>query len=141
VEKTLHASPETDVIRLRMEEVRCELDEDVQVIVEGARDMGEWRYYVRTYPWVFLGSALAVGYLIVPRRAQGMQSDAQSLAELANQSRLLATASSTLQGGAGRTLLEFLGNLAMRGVLSYVGQQADKLFVNQPARTPQNDQP
>ena len=67
----MHNSPETQAIRQRMEEVRCDLDEDVQEIVEGARDMGEWRSYVRTYPWVCLGAALAVGYLIVPRRLLG----------------------------------------------------------------------
>jgi len=135
-----HESPETDVIRQRMEEVRCELDEDVQVIVEGARDMGEWRHYVRNYPWMFLGGAVAAGYLIVPRRAHGRQSDAQTIVELANQSRLLA-ASSAPQDSAGRTLLKLVGNLVMRSVLSYAGQQAGKLFVNQPARSPQEDQP
>jgi len=135
-----HESPETDVIRQRMEEVRCELDEDVQVIVEGARDMGEWRHYVRNYPWMFPGGAVAAGYLIVPRRAHGRQSDAQTIVELANQSRLLA-ASSAPQDSAGRTLLKLVGNLVMRSVLSYAGQQAGKLFVNQPARSPQEDQP
>ncbi len=137
----MHNSPETQAIRQRMEAVRCELDEDVQLIVEGARDMGEWRSYVRSYPWVCLGAALAVGYWIVPRRPYGMQPDAQTLAELANQSRLLVTANSPPKGGARGILLAFVGNLVLRGVSAFVGQQAGKLFATQAAKSPQDDQP
>lgn len=39
----MHDSPEAKAIRQRMEEVRCDLAEDVQVIVEDARDMGPCR--------------------------------------------------------------------------------------------------
>lgn len=137
----MHESRETEAIRQRMEEVRCDLDEDVQEIVEGAREMGEWRSYVRTYPWVCLGAAVAVGYLIVPRRPFGMQPDAQTLAELANPSRLLATSHLPPKGNARGILLKFVGNLVMRGVASYVRQQAGKLFANQAAKSQQDDQP
>lgn len=68
MEQALSNSPATTAIRQRMKEVRQELDEDVQEIVEGARDLRDWRSYVRSYPWVCLGAAVAVGYLIVPRR-------------------------------------------------------------------------
>jgi hypothetical protein len=99
-----------------MEEMRRDLDEDVQDIVEDARDMGDWRYYMRTYPWVCLGTALAVGYLLVPRRPFGTQPDAQTLAELANQSRLLATSHFPSKGTARGMLLAFVGNVLLRAV-------------------------
>ncbi len=137
----MHNSPETKAIRQRMEEVRCDLDEDVQEIVEGARDMGEWRFYVRTYPWVCLGTALAVGYLIVPRRPVGMRPDAQTLAELANQSRLLATSYLPPKGNRRGILLAFVGDLVMRGVSSYVRQQAGKLFATPATKSQQDAQP
>src|SRR5687767_11740821 len=101
-----------------MNEVRCDLDEDVQEIVEGARGMGKWRYYVRTYPWVCLGAALAAGYLIVPRRQSGMRPDAQTLAELANQSRLFAASHLPAKGTTRDMFLAFVGNLVLRGVTS-----------------------
>ncbi len=41
MENVLHDSFETKAIRRRMEEVRGDLDEDVQKIVDGARDMGQ----------------------------------------------------------------------------------------------------
>lgn len=137
----MHESPETNAIRHRMEEVRCELAEDVQAIVEGARDMGEWRSYVKSYPWVCAGVALALGYWTVPRRAAGTQPDAQTLAELTKQSRLLAMSHLPPKGNMRGMLLAFAGNLALRGVLSFVGQQAGKLFATQAARSPQDDQP
>jgi hypothetical protein len=64
---SVHEPAETQAILDRMEAVRCELDEDVQEIVEGARVMGKWRYYVRTYPWICLGAVVVGGYLLVPR--------------------------------------------------------------------------
>jgi hypothetical protein len=126
-----------------MEEVRCELDEDVQEFVEDARGMGQWRYYVRTYPWVCVGAALAAGYLIVPRRPVGIQPGSPASPGMAKQS--LATSHVSPAGHARGMLLRFLGNLVMRGVSSYVEQQAGKLFAPwadkspQAARSPQDD--
>ena len=136
----MHESLETQAILQRMEEVRCDLDEDVQEIVEGARVMGKWRYYVQNYPWICLGAALAGGYLIVPR-AWRRQPAAQTPAELANPSRLLVTPYSPPKGGARGALLAFVGSLVLRGVSSYALQQAGKLFAAQAAPFPHNDQP
>ena len=131
MEQVKHNSLESNAIRQRMEEVRCDLDEDVQEIVEGARDMREWRTYVKSYPWVCLGAAVAVGYLLVPRRPLGIRLDAPTLAELAKQSRSLAEARTPPKGGVGGTLLKFVGSQLVRGVASYVGQQAGKHFAQQ----------
>jgi len=124
---------ETQAILQRLEEVRCELDEDVQEIVEGARVMGEWRYYVRTYPWICLGAAAALGYLIVPW-ALGMQTQVQAPAAP-------ATPNPALKGSVRGELLKFAGNLVLRGVLSYAGQQADKLFAASAVDSSQDRQP
>jgi hypothetical protein len=113
VENAVPNSPETEAIRQRMELVRCDLDEDVQEIVEGARDMGDWRYYVKTYPWICVGGALVAGYLMVP----------VALGALAS---VAASASAT--GGVRSKLLRLVGNLVMRSALAYAGQQAGKLF-------------
>lgn len=128
-------SPETNAIRQRMEEVRGELAEDVRAIVESARDMGEWRSYVKTYPWACAGAALALGYWIVPQRPFVMQPDPQTLAELASQNRLPS------QTNVRGMLLGFAGNLVLRGVLSFVGQQAGRLFTTQAGRSQPDEQP
>ena len=67
----------------------------------------------------------------------GMQRGDQTPAELASPSRLLLPP----KGGARGALLTFVGNLVLRGVLSYAGQQAGKLFATQAAKSQQDDQP
>jgi len=133
VESLLHNSPRATAIRQRMEEVRCDLDEDVQEIVEGARDMGDWRSYVRSYPWVCLGAAAVAGYLIVPRRPW------ETLASLANQGRVLASPELPRQGRTGGMLLSLVSNLVMRGVSSYALQQVGRLFPTEGPKSPPVD--
>lgn len=141
MEEMMHNSPQTTAIRQRMEEVRCELDEDLQDIVEGARGVGDWRSYVRAYPWVCLGAAAAVGYLIVPRHHRGIHLDTQKTqAALANQSRLHATPPVPPTGGARNMILGLVSNLVMRGITAYVEQQAGKLFAPPSANPQQGDQ-
>ena len=133
METVLHNSPATTAIRQRMEEVRCDLDEDVQEIVEGARDMGDWRSYVRSYPWVCLGAAAVAGYLIVPRRPW------ETLARLANQGRLLALSQFPRQGSTSGMLLSMVSNLVMRRVSSYALQQVGRLFPTEASKSPRVD--
>jgi len=144
VEQALHDSPETTAIRQRMKEVRRELDEDVQEIVEGARDLRDWRSYVRSYPWVCLGAAVAAGYLIVPRRSAGAQPDVRTLAELAK-GRVLATSQLSAQrnvwGNARGHVLAVVGDLVLRGVAAYALQQAGKLIAAPSVQPQQDEQP
>jgi hypothetical protein len=62
------APSEIDEIRRQMALIRHELHVDVQGVVETAEAVADWRHYIRRYPWVALGAAAVVGYLIVPRR-------------------------------------------------------------------------
>ncbi len=140
MDPSLHYLHETNAIRHRMEEVRCELDQDVQGIVERARDMRDWRSYVRICPWACVGAALAVGYWIVPRRHVAMQPNAETIAEVVEQSRFAKTPLVTPLGKARGLLLKSVGNLVMQGVSAYVGQQAGKHFGPQAASSPQDDQ-
>jgi hypothetical protein len=137
VANVIHDSVETQAILQRMADVRYDLDEDVQGIVEGARDMSQWRSYVRTYPCWCLGGALALGYLLVPRRAQVASPGAQNLPPMASPLRTEASIA-PLMGQAGGMLLALVGNLAMRAVSAYAIQQADKLFASQAAKAGQS---
>ena len=139
MDKVTQNSHETKAIRRRMEEVRRDLDEGVQEIVEGARDMRDWRAYVRTYPWVCVGATMAVGYMLVRQRRVAMRPDADLLAELAKQSRLAATPDSPPKSGKSARLLAFVGTLVVRGVASYVGQQAREFLTPRAVESPQDD--
>ena len=69
---------EIDDIRRQMAQIRHDLHQDVSNVVGGVSEVVtevsevmDWRSIVRNYPFVITGAALAVGYLIVPRRAGG----------------------------------------------------------------------
>lgn len=122
---------EADEIRHQMADIRNCLHQDVQEIVDNARDMTNWRYYVRRYPWAAVGTAAALGYFVVPRRTKVVSQDADAIAD-----RLSAEYRSAMAGDAQphkkKTLVgegfNFVANLAVRGLLSYAAQQAGKHF-------------
>ena len=62
------APPDIDDIRRKMAQIRRDLHQDVKGVVQGAEAATDWRRFIRNYPWASMGVALAVGYLIVPRR-------------------------------------------------------------------------
>jgi len=55
-------------IQRRMAQIRHELHADVREAVKGAQELTDWRSQVRSHPWIALGAAAALGYVIVPRR-------------------------------------------------------------------------
>lgn len=116
-------------IQQQMRQVRRELGEDVQEIVDNARTMTDWKHYVRTYPWACVGVALAAGYFVVPTRPQVIRPDAQTLAQWAKDQKVAiepvaevrrkATLTGQLMGMATSALLQ--GGMAV--LRQYVSAQ------------------
>jgi len=59
---------DVDEIRRQMAAIRRAMHEDVKEVVAEAEAATDWRRYIMAYPWVSLGVAVAIGYLIVPKR-------------------------------------------------------------------------
>lgn len=134
-------SPETQAILRRMEEVRSDLDEGAREIAESARDLGEWRHYVKNYPWICVGAACAIGYVIVPRRRLGLRKVDRTLAELADHSRVLTKSHSPSTSGVRSAVLAFAGNLLLRGALSFAARKANQYFAAPSVTSLPEDQP
>jgi len=83
------AASEAEQIQKQMRELRADLREDVQEVVVSAHKMADIANYVRAYPWLCVGAALAAGYLIVPQRAVVLRPDAEALVELARKHQLV----------------------------------------------------
>lgn len=126
----MHNSPETEAIRQRMEEVRGDLDTGFQGMVEDARDIGDWTYYVKTYPWAVLGVALAAGYLIAPRLGFGVQPENRASEGASGVNGSDAPPTLPPKGDTTNRALAFVGNLVMRGVSAYVIQRVDQHFAS-----------
>ena len=69
--------------------IRCDIDQDLEEMVASARSMVDWKHYVKTYPWVCLGTAAALGFLIVPKRSTAIDADLATLTELARTGHLV----------------------------------------------------
>lgn len=119
----------TDICR-QMNVVRCNLGEDVEGLVESAQTLTDWRYYVKTYPWICLTGAAALGYLVVPKKTETISTDAETLAKLAKQTDLILKANPTPKksSGVGGLLFSLLADVAIRGATQYVRQNAGKLL-------------
>jgi len=115
-----------DSIRQRMREVRCELGEDVEEFVESARTITDWHYYVERYPWVCIGAALALGYVVVPRRMPIINLDADAVLELAKKKQLVIKPEKknpekrSWRAGAA----SLLANAALKGAMTYMRHRA-----------------
>ena len=132
----MNDSPEVERIRREMEHLRGELHHEYGAIVRGAKVLTDWHYYVRTFPWACLGAAAALGFLAVPRRLEVMSPDADTLAKLAKQNRLVVEPQPRTQARSGvmASLLTLAANAALRAALAYAGQQSGKILHRQAAQ-------
>ncbi|MBA3314214.1 MAG: hypothetical protein M3552_08290 [Planctomycetota bacterium] len=130
---------DADAIRNEMAAVRSTLDDNVHELVENARNLTDWRYYVKAAPWGTVGAAAAIGYFIVPRRIQIIQPDADEIAKLAKRHQIVVehkAKAEAKQGGPAQLVLTMLANAMLRAVTAYASQQAGKVFGQQAAEKP-----
>lgn len=71
-----------DDIRRQMAQIRQRLHQDMQGVVAGAEAASDWKHYVRMYPWVTLGAALAAGYFVIPRKRTSATKTAEKAADV-----------------------------------------------------------
>jgi hypothetical protein len=122
------AAAKADEIQGQMRQVRYEMGDDVQGIVENARLLADWQYYVRSYPWVCLGVAAALGYLVVPPKLQVIKPDPKALVELAKAHQISVNADVKPKASGGLTgrLLNMLAGLALQGGVALASGQLNQ---------------
>ena len=113
----------TAQIRQQMREIRSDLRDDAATIVENAKLSVDWRHYLERYPWTCMAAALAVGYVIVPRRSPHWSMDRGDLEAMAQKlkSSLPTPAAATKEQSRGFLMgiaLPLLGKVAMQGGLA-----------------------
>lgn len=140
MELSMQDSPETQAILRRMEEVRCDLDEAAQEIAESARDLGEWRHYVKNYPWISVGIACTIGYVTVPRRRVSFREVNRSLDELVDHSRLQTKTNPRSTGSIHSSVLKLAGNLLWRSALSFATRKSVQYFAAHSVKLPSEEQ-
>jgi hypothetical protein len=110
-------------IQAQMRQMRCELGEGMDDLVENARVMADWRYYVHRYPWACVGAAAVAGFLLVPTRTQVIRPDPAALAEELARRHLVMPADGeapTAKHGVIAALAAMAGNALLQGGIALV---------------------
>jgi len=121
--------PQGEAVRERMQQLRCEIDEDVNDVSAGACAMLDWKRFVKTHPWMCLGAAVALGFLIVPRRSRATCPISTPLAEPTPPvPPVFKPAPSSATEELIGTLLTTVAAIAVRKATDYLSEGADKLL-------------
>jgi hypothetical protein len=133
------ATPSADDIQRQMREVRAELRDDVQEIVDNARVLTDWQHYVRQYPWLCLGAAAAVGYLVVPQRVHVIKPDSKAIADMIRQHQVSVKTEIKPQPSPGLVggLVNMAAGMAVQGLLAVASAQLNQFLqqmTDQPGR-------
>ena len=127
-------SNDVDEIYHRMAEIRREHHKHVSESVAGAEAVIDWGRYTWTYPWIALGAAAAVGYLVYTGRRPRVTTDTANLADDANVSEPVVRASEKGQERSTmpRSLLfatwDFFYPVAARAGQNYMLHLIERLF-------------
>jgi hypothetical protein len=116
-------------IQHRMHDLRGKLDDNIEEVVDSAKELTDWRNYVRRYPLVCVGVAAALGYWVVPSRVELESPDVDTLLELAKSNKLVVEANPAprKRGGMASAAFGFLLNAAGRSALTYLGHKVGEL--------------
>lgn len=121
--------PDADQLRNRMQLLRSNLDADFQQVGQQVRDRTDWRYYVKRYPWLAAGVAVAVGYAAVPRRIRKIAPDLETLTRLAKQEKLVVAPQSKASDskGLGAQLFALAATGVARAAMGYLTGKAGEM--------------
>src|SRR5262249_35088305 len=59
---------EIGMIQREMARARRQIHEDVGGAIDGVQTLTDWRSIVRSHPWLSMGIAAGIGFMVVPRR-------------------------------------------------------------------------
>jgi hypothetical protein len=119
-------SNDVDEIYHRMAVIRRELHTNVRESVAGAEAVVDWGRYTWTYPWIALGAAAAVGYLVYTSGHQKVTTEIASLADGAQAGEPVAGARAECRGRS-RTRQNLL--LGAWGILFPVAVRAGQNYL------------
>ena len=120
--------PLADTVRARMQGIRCDIDQDLEDMSASAHSLIDWKHYVEAYPWVCLGTAAALGFLIVPKRSTAINAELATPTETAKTGHLVVDSARAVARGLGDALVATVVSIVVREATAYVGQSVGRLL-------------
>lgn len=116
---------EIDQIRREMARIRTDLHFGVQQTVEGVRSLTDFTSYIRNAPWLSIGLAVAVGFILVPgrRRSEGREPEIRYLAASEEERP-------RRRKGLVRAAIGLVAPLAIRGAQHYAMEMMETFLAN-----------
>jgi len=115
-------------VRARMQGIRCEIDHDLEDVSASARSMVDWKHYVKTYPWVCLGSAAALGFLIASKRSAAIHATLATATGPAETGPPAVNPAPAAARGVVDGLVAAVVGIAVREAVTYLAQNAERLL-------------
>lgn len=113
-------------LQWQMKNIRGSLSEHAEEAVEKARREFEWRHYVAKHPWMSLGTAAAVGFFLVPRRACCKAAKAEAVTDTVD--RVARSMQPSPVAGLAAGLLSAVATTVTREGLALVAASVKKLL-------------
>lgn len=120
------AIDDADSLQSQMGLVRSSLRTEVHDLVHNAKTMTDWHYYWRSHPALCCGAAAVLGYLLVPSRKGDLVSGVDRLTRAHEQ--MLKSMPQARKKSLASELAGIALGLALKGGLSFVGQQVERYF-------------
>ena len=116
--------PLDENVRVQMQGIRCEIDQGLEDVSASAHRMVDWKHYVKTYPWVCLGTAAALGFLIVPKRSTTRYVDLAILTKAARTGHPVVEPPRSAPREMIETLLATVASMAVHKVIGLLAQSS-----------------
>ena len=117
-------------LRREMASVRSSLASDVEQVTANARDLTDWKYYVKQHPLPLAAAAAAFGYLMVPRETKVVRPSPETLRRMAKNKKVYIS-NKPQKASKDRNMLDRAlsigGAFAARAATAYVTQQLGAL--------------
>ena len=115
-------------VRQQMEQIRCDLAEEVSHVASDARQLVDYRYYFRQHPWWSLAAAATVGYLLVPRRERKISPRQAALNAVVENKPLVfeTNATGNRRRGLLATGVSLMATVATRAAVNYAQREASE---------------
>lgn len=124
----MNALPSPESAQVRMQQLRCKIDGDMEDVAASARRMVDWKRYVKTHPWLCLGAVAALGLLIVLNRPRTIRPDVATPTELAKTGHLVVTPAPAATRGWIAKLLATVANMALRKAIASACRSVGRLL-------------
>jgi hypothetical protein len=111
-----------DIVR-RMHTIRRDVGDDVKGIVETAKTLSDWRYHVKHHPWLLMGAAAVVGFVVAPRKRKVPSDEAKELIDLLKKHNVAVAPPPNSGKSLARTLIGLAAPIAMRTIMAAAQQR------------------